>query len=152
MCGTVIDILMLNTGSPGLVKMNHLRRILPYLPEIGTPAFRAKLVDLFPHEGVQEMKRFIDTMYRRSVEIYREKVHALELGDEVVAKQVGEGKDIISILSLSALYLTNLVGADPVTRLVRANMAAAEDDRLPEKEVIAQISYALISISNNGSC
>ena len=79
--------------------MNHLRRILPYLPEIGPASFRATLVDMFPHDGVQEVKRFIDTMYRRSVEIYRGKLRALELGDEAVTKQVGEGNDIMSILS-----------------------------------------------------
>ena len=90
--------------SPALVKVNHLRRILPYLPDIGTPAFRARLVDLFPHEGVQGLKRFIDVMHRRSIEIYREKVRALELGDEAVAKQVGEGKDIMSILSLFSFF------------------------------------------------
>lgn len=94
--------------SPALVKVNHLRRILPYLPEIGTAAFRARLVDLFPHEGVQELKRFVDIMHRRSIEIYREKVRALELGDEAVAKQVGEGKDIMSILSSSSLFSIHL--------------------------------------------
>ena len=82
------------------MKTDHLRRILPYLPDVGTPAFRGKLVELVPHAGVQEMKQFIDTMYRRSVEIYREKLRALDLGDEAVSNQVGEGKDIMSILSL----------------------------------------------------
>ncbi|EJF60519.1 cytochrome P450 [Dichomitus squalens LYAD-421 SS1] len=106
---------------PAIVKMNHLRRILPYLPEIGPPTFRAKLVDMFPHDGVQETKRFIDTMYRRSLEIYRGKLQALRQGDEAVAKQVGEGHDIMSIL-------------------IRANTAAADEDKLPEEEVIAQIS------------
>ena len=94
--------------------MNHLRRILPYLPEIGPPAFRAKLVDLFPHEGVQDVKRFIDTVHSRSVEIYRGKLRALELGDEAVAKQVGEGKDIMSILSPFSLPPSTSVGANCV--------------------------------------
>ena len=59
---------------------------------------------MFPHDGVQEVKRFIDTMYRRSIEIYRGKLRALELGDEAVIKQVGEGNDIMSILSTLAVY------------------------------------------------
>ena len=84
------------------MKTDHLRRLLPSLPDIGSPAFRAKLVDIIPHEGVQLMKKFIDAMYRRSIEIYREKIRALELGDEEVTKQVGEGKDIISILRTCA--------------------------------------------------
>ncbi|TBU21584.1 cytochrome P450 [Dichomitus squalens] len=112
---------VIKSFGPALVKMNHLRRILPYLPEFGTAAFRAKLVELFPHDGVHEVKRFIDTMHRRSVEIYRGKLRALELGDEAVARQVGEGRDIMSIL-------------------IRANIAVADEDKLPEEEVIAQIS------------
>ena len=108
---TRCDLRLFTIGSPGLVKVNHLRRILPYLPEIGTPAFRAKLVDLFPHEGVQDVKRFIDMVHRRSVEIYRGKVRALELGDEAVAKQVGEGKDIMSILSPFSLNPITSAGA-----------------------------------------
>ena len=87
-----------HTSRPALVKTDHLRRLLPYLPDIGSPAFRAKLVDMIPHDGVQLMKKFIDAMYRRSIEIYREKIRALELGDEEVTKQVGEGKDVMSLL------------------------------------------------------
>ncbi|KAM5543445.1 hypothetical protein V8D89_002696 [Ganoderma adspersum] len=88
---------------------------------IGTPAFRARLVDLFPHEGVQGVKRFIDIMHRRSIEIYREKV-----------MKVGEGKDIMSIL-------------------MRVNMAADEQDRMPEKEVIAQISTFIFAAMDTTS-
>ncbi|KAI1794335.1 cytochrome P450 [Ganoderma leucocontextum] len=124
--------LAVKSFGPALVKMNHLRRALPYLPEIGTPAFRAKLVDMFPHEGVQGVKRFIDTIHRRSIEIYREKVRALNLGDEAVARQVGEGKDIMSIL-------------------MRANLMAAEEDRLPEAEVIAQISTFIFAAMDTTS-
>ena len=75
-----------------------LRRILPYLPDFGSRAFRRKLVDICPHEGVQNMKAIVDVMHRRSLEIYEEKKRALAQGDEAVTRQVGEGKDIMSIL------------------------------------------------------
>ncbi|RPD74079.1 cytochrome P450 [Lentinus tigrinus ALCF2SS1-7] len=117
---------------PTLVSINHLRRLLPYLPDIGTPAFREKLVDLFPNESVRRTKALSDIMYRRSVEIYREKVRALELGDEAVTKQVGEGKDIMSIL-------------------LRANMAAADEDKLPQNELIAQISTFIFAAMDTTS-
>lgn len=38
-------------------------------------------------------------MHRRAVHIYEQKKRALEEGDESVTKQIGEGKDIMSILS-----------------------------------------------------
>ena len=45
------------------------------------------------------MKDFIDRMHEESKGIYRSKLDALVRGDEAVAKQVGEGKDVMSILS-----------------------------------------------------
>lgn len=75
-----------------------LRRILPYLPDIGSRALRRTLVDIFPHRGVQHMKAVVDVMHRRSIDIYKEKKRALEQGDEAVTRQIGAGKDIMSIL------------------------------------------------------
>ncbi|KAI0754308.1 cytochrome P450 [Daedaleopsis nitida] len=117
---------------PALVAVDHLRRLLPYIPEFGNPSLRRRLVEMVPHDGVQQMKAFIDTMHRRSVEIYREKQRALELGDEAVTKQIGEGKDIMNIL-------------------MRANMAASEEDRLPEEELIAQVSTMIFGAMDTTS-
>ena len=72
--------------------------MLPYVPEWGSPWIRRRIVELFPHEGVQQLKSIIDVMHRRSVEIFEEKKRALEKGDEAVMHQIGEGKDIMSIL------------------------------------------------------
>ena len=81
---------------PALVTVGHLRRLLPYLPDLGSLALRRKVVEMVPHEGLQRMKAFADTMHRRSVEILREKQRALQRGDEAVMKH---GRDIMSILS-----------------------------------------------------
>ena len=56
-------------------------------------------MELIPHEGVQKMKIFIDGMQRESEKIYRAKLDALAHGNEAVKRQVGEGKDLLSILS-----------------------------------------------------
>ena len=45
------------------------------------------------------MKNFIDRMHEESKRIYRAKLDALARGDEAVEKQVGEGRDVMSILS-----------------------------------------------------
>lgn len=54
---------------------------------------------MVPHEGIRQMKAIIDTLHRRSSEIYAAKKRALEQGDQELAMQIGEGKDIMSILS-----------------------------------------------------
>ena len=79
--------------------MNHLRRLLPYIPSIGPRALQRKLVDLVPHQGVQQLKAFSDGMQEKSVGLYRSKLDALARGDEAVTRQLGEGKDILTIMS-----------------------------------------------------
>lgn len=83
---------------PASVKVAFLRRLLPYVIDIGPPWLRRKILELIPHKGLQELKAIVDTMHRRSVEIFEQKKRALEKGDEIVTQQVGEGKDIMSIL------------------------------------------------------
>ena len=75
-----------------------LRRLLPYVVDVGPPAFRRWVLDRMPHRPVQELKSIVDIMHERSVEIYLARKQALEAGDESVKQQVGEGRDIMSIL------------------------------------------------------
>ena len=84
-----------------MMETTLLRRILPYIPEGGSAWIKRKIVEMIPHAGVQKMKAVVDVMHRRSIEIYEEKKRALEEGDEAVTRQVGEGKDIMSILRAS---------------------------------------------------
>ncbi|RDX45100.1 cytochrome P450 [Lentinus brumalis] len=102
-------------------KLNHLRRLVPYLPDIGSDATRRKVMGMIPQSGLQELSRIVGILHRRSVEIYEDRKRALAQGDEAVTRQIGEGKDIMSIL-------------------MRANLSASEGDRLPEDQVIAQMS------------
>jgi hypothetical protein len=46
----------------------------------------------------------VDLMHVTSVEIYTAKKKALEEGEEALTQQVGQGRDIISILSKSDSY------------------------------------------------
>lgn len=63
-------------------------------------------------ESVQHLKRIIDTMERTSVEIVEKKRAAFREGEESVVKQLGMGKDIMSVLrELSYFRLTS----SPVT-------------------------------------
>ncbi|RPD61500.1 cytochrome P450 [Lentinus tigrinus ALCF2SS1-6] len=118
--------------APAAIGLSFWRRLLPYIPEWGSPAFWRWVVELIPHEGLQKMKSIVDTMHQRSVEIYEQKKRALEEGDEKVTRQIGEGKDIMSIL-------------------MRANMNASEEDRLPEEEVLAQMSTFIFAAMDTTS-
>ena len=56
------------------------------------------LLRLFPSVSVRKVMQIYDTMERRSAEIIAEKKAALSKGDAALAHEVGEGKDIMSIL------------------------------------------------------
>ncbi|KAI0329089.1 cytochrome P450 [Cubamyces sp. BRFM 1775] len=108
------------------------RRLLPYLPNIRFGGIGHALLTLVPHDGVRQLLDISDTLWGCSTTVYNEKKQALQKGDAVVAQQVGEGKDIMSIL-------------------LRANMEASEDDKLEEEELIGQMSTLLLAAVDSTS-
>ncbi|KAI0639055.1 cytochrome P450 [Trametes polyzona] len=111
---------------PQLLKSVVPRILLPFLVKIGTPAFRRRMVELVPSANVQRMKEISDTLHARSVAIFDEKKAALARGDDAVKHQIGEGRDIMSIL-------------------LKANMMASAEDRLPDDELIGQVSTMILA-------
>ena len=55
-----------------------------------------------PIPNWSELLEVIKTMETQSKNIFYEKRRALEKGDEAIVHQIGEGKDIMSILSTSS--------------------------------------------------
>ncbi|KAF8896617.1 cytochrome P450 [Infundibulicybe gibba] len=107
---------------PALAQMNFLlENVLPISSKIGPPKFRRAMINLIPLKPLHHVRDIVDVMSKTSVEILEGKKKALLAGDEALANQVGQGKDIMSIL-------------------LRANMEADEKDRLPEAEVLGQIT------------
>ncbi|KAH9857497.1 cytochrome P450 [Lenzites betulinus] len=100
--------------------------------KIGTPWLRRKVVEMLPSKSVQRLVQITDSLHECSVRIYNEKKAALESGDEELKRQVSEDKDIMSVL-------------------LRANMTAAEDDRLKDDEVIGQISTLVLAAMDTTS-
>ncbi|KAI0657086.1 cytochrome P450 [Cubamyces menziesii] len=117
---------------PAIFEIHLLHRLLPHLPEWGSPWLRRKLVELFPHKGVQRVREIVDTLHRRSIGIYEERKQALLLGQEARSHKLGEGKDLMSIL-------------------LRANMEASEEDKLPEEELIGQVSSFIFAAMDTTS-
>ncbi|CCM05747.1 uncharacterized protein FIBRA_07979 [Fibroporia radiculosa] len=122
----------LKTLLPNLVKLPVVRLMLPYLTKIGPPAFRRFVISLVPDNDVQRIKSIVDTMDFQSRTIFEKKKTALLQGDEAILQQVGEGKDIMSIL-------------------MRANASTSEADRLPEDEIIAQMSTLVFAATDTTS-
>ncbi|KAJ3504638.1 hypothetical protein NLJ89_g7834 [Agrocybe chaxingu] len=95
--------------------------LLPTLMKIGTPKLRRFFVDLLPWQHLHDIRDVVDVLRNTSVEILESKKKALAEGDDALARQIGQGKDILSIL-------------------LKANMSASQGDRLSEAEVLSQIT------------
>jgi hypothetical protein len=114
--------------------------------KLGPPRFRRFLVDLLPFKNARRLRDIVDIVHNTSIEILEAKRRALQEGNEAVVKQIGQGKDIISILSVWDKLSRDLPAHQPILS-VKANMAASDEDKLPESEVLAQVvSYPRSSL------
>jgi hypothetical protein len=80
-----------------------LRFVAPFLAPLvvkyGNPKLCRVIMDLLPYKALHDCRDIVDIMDRTSREIYAEKKQALADGDEVLERKIGQGKDIMSILS-----------------------------------------------------
>ncbi|KAG5644370.1 hypothetical protein DXG03_008598 [Asterophora parasitica] len=104
--------------------------LLPALINVGTPQFRRFIVNILPWKNLRRLRDIINNMDKTMTHIFERKKRALAEGDEVLKIKVGEAKDIMSIL-------------------MKANMAAKAEDRLPEDEVLAQVSFSFANTTSN---
>ncbi|KAH8103810.1 cytochrome P450 [Cristinia sonorae] len=105
---------------------------VPWSIYLGPPKFRRWLLDFYPFPNAQKLKNIVNTVWDRSVTIVDQHKAALLNGDEAVNERVGGGKDIISIL-------------------LRANMQASEEDRLPDEQLTAQVNTLIFAASDTTS-
>jgi hypothetical protein len=68
------------------------------LVKLGPAWFRRFIVDLLPFKNVKRLRDIVDVMHSTATDILESKKRALKEGDEALSRQVGRGKDIMSIL------------------------------------------------------
>lgn len=88
----------LTCNRPILSSLFLLRPFLPFLVRIGSSSFRRRMWGLVPLKSFQKATEIIDLMHAESVAVYESKKSALMEGEEAIVHQVGQGKDILSIL------------------------------------------------------
>ncbi|KAJ3912269.1 cytochrome P450 [Lentinula edodes] len=95
--------------------------LLPLAVKILPSSVRTFIMNITPWKTLHDVRDMVNYMHDLSVEIYKEKRRALEEGDEAVIKQIGKGKDLLSIM-------------------MKENMKADDEDKLEETEIIAQVA------------
>ncbi|VDB89999.1 unnamed protein product [Peniophora sp. CBMAI 1063] len=81
---------------------------------------------LTPHPGLHKLMDVSNVMHTTAKSIWEDKDRKLAQGDSAVVEQIGNGKDLLSVLW-------------------RANKAASKEDRLSEEEIIAQIGIMIFA-------
>jgi hypothetical protein len=77
------------------------RNFLPYLTKVFHPKVLKFMGKAVPWRAMNRVIELTDSMNANAREIYETKKRLLELGDSATVKQVGDGKDIMSVLSAS---------------------------------------------------
>ncbi|KAF5339400.1 hypothetical protein D9611_009907 [Ephemerocybe angulata] len=107
--------------------------IMPIIHNWGSRRFQRAVVDFLPWKALHEVRDMVDVMHSTSVEIFEKTKQAIKEGGIAASERVGGGKDIMSVL-------------------VKANMLASEEDRLPDNELIGQVStltFAAMDTTSN---
>ena len=78
------------------------RQLFPYLLRIFHPKFLKVMGQIVPWRNLNHIIKLVDIMNANARNIYETKKSLLNSGDEATTKQVGDGKDIISLLSASS--------------------------------------------------
>ncbi|KAJ3553545.1 hypothetical protein NM688_g3553 [Phlebia brevispora] len=117
---------------PTLGRCTNYRLFAHHHTKFGPAPLRRRLLDLIPDPNVQALKNVSDILCAKSTEILERKRVALRMGDEAMKRQVGEGKDIMSIL-------------------LRANASSSQEDKLSEEELVAQMSSLVFAAMDTTS-
>ena len=125
-----------------MASLGGLVQFLPLCEAIIPEPLLRPLGKLVPLEGVHKMMQISDTISEKSKEIFMQHKKATMEGGDAVKAQVGEGNDLISILrELPGILAFESRQLIILQFIVKANMASSLEDRLPEEELIAQMSY-----------
>ncbi|KAF6748100.1 cytochrome P450 [Ephemerocybe angulata] len=127
--GLSLKNLFRSISKPGILLARLF--IFPYVVSLGSPRFQRAFVDALPWKALHIVRDMVDVMHNTSLEIFEATKRSLDKVDGGSEKR--DGKDIMSIL-------------------LKANMAASEEDKLPEAELLAQVStltFAAMDTTSN---
>lgn len=115
-----------------------LVRFIPFFSRIGSASFRKKVVERFPNARVRKLAAISEALDTTAKEILRTKRAAIAAGDQAVSEQIGQGKDIMSVLRMFFLFRF-YVFRSLRNYLVKAQMSAAAEDKMPDNELLGHI-------------
>ncbi|KAK7682246.1 hypothetical protein QCA50_014833 [Cerrena zonata] len=111
---------------PSIADLSELQFLFQYVKYLGPSWVKQTLVRLTPSPTIQRLRKAIYDVEAESKKILAGKRAGLKAGDEETVNEFTEKRDVMSIL-------------------LQANMNASEIDRLPEDELVAQVSTFILA-------
>ncbi|KAI9461967.1 cytochrome P450, partial [Lactarius psammicola] len=105
---------------------------LSYVGKICPPKILKFVGRMLPWPSLNQIIDVAEILNVNARRIYETKKRLLESGDDTTVKQIGDGKDIISVL-------------------MRANAATSKHDRLSEEEIVAQVMTLTLAATETTS-
>lgn len=119
-------------------------QLLPLLRAVAPPALLRALTHITPIPALHEAQGLVDILDAKSQKILHMKREAMTRGDAAVLEQVGHGKDLMSLISMSFQLYQSLNIHQPRPP-VRANSKIDASERLPDAELLGQMNVFLFA-------
>ncbi|KAI0716340.1 cytochrome P450 [Earliella scabrosa] len=94
---------------PTITKFHVLRRLLPWLRRTFPRSWLRRATEVLPWAPLRHIRGISDSVCMTAQSVIRRKIELLKQGGDSLANEVGEGKDLMSVL------LRNHVGTDEVS-------------------------------------
>ncbi|KAI0792196.1 cytochrome P450 [Abortiporus biennis] len=117
---------------PALGGVLSIGELISSLDFGGSAPTRRRLLGLLPVKKIQDTLKVIKVLHEECEDIYIKKKKSFQDGEDTAVHQGGKGIDIMSVL-------------------LKANMMASEEDRIPENEVIAQMCTLVFAAADTTS-
>ncbi|KAF8824962.1 hypothetical protein HHX47_DHR7000687 [Lentinula edodes] len=116
---------------PALSQLGFARTyLLPLSVKVLPTNVRTFIMNITPWRTLHDVRDMVNYMHELSVEIYEEKKRAFKEGDEAVVRQIGKGKDLLSIMSNAMSRILHLLALHPeVQDKLRQEIIAAQKER-----------------------
>ncbi|VDB90079.1 unnamed protein product [Peniophora sp. CBMAI 1063] len=111
---------------PTGARLFKYRPMLPFLTRTFPPWLLRAAGKLLPLDALQQQFNLVDTITLSATEIWEEKKRLHALGEKASNSEIGQGRDLLSIL-------------------LSENDKASSDDRLPDDELLGQINTFLFT-------
>lgn len=84
--------------SPTLVKFGVWRRLLPWIRRTYPSSWLRLATDVLPYAPLRHMRDISDSVCMAARQVLHRKLELLKHGGDALAHEIGEGKDLMSVL------------------------------------------------------